>query len=56
VDRLPELPRLQLHLHEEAPFVVVALGEHQPRRASPGVAVDSLLHRRSPATSSAPLW
>jgi len=52
-DGLPEPARLELHLHEKAPLVVVGAGEHGPPAAD--VAVD--LHHRRPTTSSvAPIW
>ena len=55
VNCIPKMSSLELYLHQEAPLVVVALGEHRPRRPGPGVAVDHLRHRRTPATTTAPL-
>jgi hypothetical protein len=42
LDNIPELSCLQLHLHQQAPVIVVRLGEHRPWRAPIGLLDDAL--------------
>ena len=56
VNRLPQPSGLQLDLHQQAPFVVVRLGEHRPGRSCSGVTMGRLQHRRAAALTMTPLW
>jgi hypothetical protein len=42
LDSIPELSCLQLHLHQQAPVIVVHLGEHRSWRAPTGLLDDVL--------------
>jgi hypothetical protein len=42
LDNVPELSYLQLHIHQQAPIIVVRVGEHQPWCAPTGLLDDAL--------------
>jgi hypothetical protein len=46
LDGIPELSCLQLHLHQQAPIIIVHLGEHRPWRAPTELLDDGLDDRR----------